>query len=356
MKFNSILLLLLFTTPIIAQENDAIKDSLSKNENNLYIEDHKKQLNIKFDVSNDVENYYITFDGKDVNIAPNQNIRYAFDFNYKYASVRLGIRTPISNSQKEDKGDTYVFRFKIKLLFDKWSHQFEYNYVRGYYIKNSKNLFDNSFQNHIQFPRLKTYILSGTTAYKLNNKFSLRAVASQTEIQIKSAGSFMPSMNYWIYNITGTHKFINTDGETIEREKYNDFKGFASVINAGYYYTFVYKKYWYAHAYVSPGIGVDFYQVETFAPDENFSRSFNNMILSLQSGVAVGYNSKRYYFGLEYNNTSTNESNYKDDFQFNTSRNVFHVFIGYRFKAPNLVKKPIDQIQEKVPILNENYK
>jgi len=80
------------------------------------------------------------------------------------------------------------------------------------------------------------------------------------------------------------------------------------------------------------------------------------MILSLQSGVALGYNSKKYYFGLVYNNTSTNESNYKDDFQFNTSRNVFHVFIGYRFKAPDLVKKPIDQIQEKVPILNENYK
>ncbi len=146
MKFSFIFLLFLFIiTSTIAQENDVIKDSLSKNETNLYIEDHKNQLNIKFDVSNDVENYYISFDENTVNIAPNQNIRYALDFNYKFASVRLGIRTPISNSQKEDKGDTYVFRFKIKLLFDKWSHQFEYNYIRGYYIKNSKSLLDSDF-------------------------------------------------------------------------------------------------------------------------------------------------------------------------------------------------------------------
>jgi len=356
MKFKLIILLLFISTLTIAQHNEALKDSFSKIENNLYIEDHKKQLNIKFDVSNDVENYYLSFDENDVNIAPNQNIRYALDFNYKFASVRLGLRVPISNSQKEDKGDTYVFRFKVKLLFDKWSHQFEYNYVRGYYIKNSKNLLNDDFQNHIQFPRFKTYIFSGTTAYKFNDKFSLRAIASQTEIQIKSAGSFMPSINYWVYNITGTQKFINTLGETIEREKYNDYKGFSSTVNAGYYYTFVYKKYWYAHAYVSPGIGLDFYQVETFNPNENFSRSYNNMILSLQNGIALGYNSKKYYFGLEYNNISTNENNYKDDFQFSTSRNIFHVFIGYRFKAPNIVKKPIDQIQEKVPILNDNYK
>ncbi len=132
--------------------------------------------------------------------------------------------------------------------------------------------------------------------------------------------------------------------------------GFATALNIGYNYTFVYKKYWYAHAYLSPGIGIDFYQVETFTSKKKINRNFNNMILSLQSGIALGYNSKKYYFGLEYTNKSTNENNYKDDFQFNTSRNVFHVFIGYRFKAPNLVKKPIDQIQEKVPILNDNYK
>ncbi len=354
MKFNSILLLLLFTTPTIAQKNDVIKDSLPKNKTNLYIEDHKKQLNIKFDISNDVENYHMSFDANSVNIAPNQNIRYALDFNYKFASVRLGIRAPISNSQKEDKGDTYVFRFKIKLLFDKWSHQFEYNYVRGYYIKNSENLFKNDFKNHIQFPRLKTYIFSGSTAYKFNNKFSLRAISSQTEIQVKSVGSFMPSVNYWIYNITGTHKFINTNGELIERENYNNFKGFTTVLNMGYYYTFVYKKYWYAHAYISPGAGIDFYQVKAHYQDRIYINNFNNLVLSLQSGVALGYNSKKYYFGLVYNNSSTNKKNYTDEFHFNTSRNVFHVFLGYRFKAPKLVKRPIDQIQEMVPILNKN--
>jgi len=351
MKIKLSILFFNFTFLVFSQENITEKDSTQDNVNNLFIESYNNQLNIKFDLSNDIENYNISFMDEKAIITPNLNFRLALDFNYKFVSLSLGARIPSSESNINYKGDSYIFRFKVKLLFNKWFHQFEYNYTRGYYIKNSNNFYDDELSNLIQFPRLKTYVFSGSTAYKFNDNFSLKAVSSQTEIQLKSAGSFIPSLDYWVYQINGTEKVINPSGELILRDSYNDYSGMATMFNIGYYYTFVYKKNWYAHLFLDPGIGIDFYQVNTINMDENYRRNFNSLIMSIQSGVALGYSSKKYYFGVAYNNTTTNQNQYKDNFQFNTSRNVFHTFIGYRFKAPKQVKETIDYIGKKVPIL-----
>ncbi|MDH3322575.1 MAG: DUF4421 domain-containing protein [Flavobacteriaceae bacterium] len=357
MKSLSAILLVLFSAVIYAQDDAVVmQDSLVDSDSNSFIEDHKNQLNIKFDISNDIPKYFITFDDQKVGIKPNLNLRYALDFNHKFASVRLGIRAPVSDAEKEEKGDSYVLNLRVKLLFEKWAHKFEYLYVRGYHIDNSENLTENDIQYQIQFPRLKTNIYKGSTAYKFNENFSLRAVASQTEIQTKSAGSFMPSIDYWLYTIRGTDEIINVLGEPDKRDTYNNFKGFTTVLNAGYYYTYVYKKYWYAHAYLSPGLGADFYTIESYSPDQNTNQNQTNFVVSLKSGIAVGYNSQKYYFGLAYNNRSTKENPYTDTFEFHSSRNIFHAFIGYRFKAPKPVAETIEYLEKKVPILDKDVK
>ncbi|MCF6222387.1 MAG: DUF4421 domain-containing protein [Flavobacteriaceae bacterium] len=353
MKFKIIILLLGYTGYLFGQENIIHKDSVNKQVENLFIENYGNQLNIKIDLSNDIENYNINYEGKKAILAPNLNIRYAIDFNYKFASVSIGVRAPNSKDETNKKGDSYIFRLKAKLLFNKWFHQYEYKYIRGYYIKNSNNFFEDEIQNFIQFPRLRTYVFSGSTAYKFNDKFSLKAISSQTEIQIKSAGSFIPSIDYWFYKINGANKVIDPSGELIERDTYDSYKGFATLVNLGYYYTFVYKKTWYINAYAGPGIGIDFYQINTQTPDSNFNRNYNSFITSLQSGIAMGYSSKIYYFGAAYNNKITSQNEYKVDFQFNTSRNIFHLFIGYRFKAPKPVKGTIEYIEKKVPLLEK---
>ncbi|MCK5638224.1 MAG: DUF4421 family protein, partial [Flavobacteriaceae bacterium] len=183
-----IFFLFLFITPYLSAQNTKA-DSLSIS-NNGYIEKYHNQLNIKFEVSNEVENYKLFFDNNKANISPNIGVRYAFGFNYRFASIRLGIRPKLSDSSIDDKGETDNFKLRVKLLFNEWSHKLEYNYVKGFYIKNTNDYTIDNLENnnHIQFPDMKTSIFSGTSAYKFNNNYSVRAVESQTEIQIKSAG------------------------------------------------------------------------------------------------------------------------------------------------------------------------
>jgi hypothetical protein len=355
MKKNIFILLFCFPYFIFAQEYSSSFDSIAKTDQTEYIARFQDQLNIKFDVSNDINNYYVPYDGTSANIVPNINVRYSLDFSYKFATIRLGIRSKSTDTSKENQGESDVFRMRAKFLFNNWAHVIEYNRVKGYYVKNTDEILNDKIlgDRYIQFPNLKTNTLSGTSAYKFNPNYSVKATQSQTEIQLKSAGTFMPSIDYWFYQIEGLSTLKNTIGEIIQRENYNSYQGFNVILNAGYYYTFVYKKRWYANIYAIPGVGMDFYKETQNGVQSNKERNFNEVVLSFQTGAAIGYSSSRYFFGITGDNRTTNEKYSSEEIHFHASRNSFHIFFGYRFKAPKQITKPIDDIQNKVPILQE---
>lgn len=353
-----LILIIFFSLNLIAQEIEPEIDTTSTQfSRNQFIEDYNNQLNIKFDISNEIENYYIPFNTSSVNIKPNLGNRYALVFNYRFISLRLGIRPKPSSESKENEGESKAFRLKVKLLFDHWNHKFEYNYIEGYYINNSSNLFSeiSNIENnrHTQFPKLATSIFSGSSLYKINRNYSLKAIESQTEIQLKSIGTFMPSVDYSIYSIYGTEIIIDNQLEEIQRDNYSTYIGFNSIFNIGYYYTFVYKKNWYANLVAIPGIGFDLYRDTKTTVDNTMNTTYFDLLMSFEAAARLGYNAKRYYFGSEYTYRLTNNKYDQERIQFHTTKNEFHIFIGYRFKAPKSIRKSVDKIEEKVPILNE---
>ncbi len=361
MKLFYIIFFIGLTSCVYAQ--DIVKDSIIIDDLDLYIDDHKTQFNVKFDISNDLINYKLPKEGISFNIKPNLNIKYALVLSYKFASVRLGIRPTLSEEEKENKGNSNSFRIRIQLLFDNWSHLFEYNHDRGYYLVDSNgfdlvdsNGFDQVIQDsnfHIQFPNLTSDVFFGSSFYKFNNNYSVRAIKSQTEIQVKSAGTFFPGVSYTFYQLEGSDKIKISSDKIIFRDNYNDTQGFNISLNAGYYYTFVFHKSWYANAYFVPGVGIDFYKTIIYSPDETLNRSFNDIFYSLQSGIGVGYNGKKIFFGAEYTNRRSSVKFDDSKVQLQVSKDIYHVFLGYRFKAPNTIKKSIDLLEEKVPILND---
>lgn len=359
MKYVCLFFTFFYIFSSVAQDDVKVdvRDSLTIIEKDLFIADYSNRLNIKFEVSNEIKEYFFPYRENVVKISPNIGIRYALVFNYRFLSVRLGIRSKPSSEEEKDKGNTDQFQLSVKLLFDKWIHRFEYVRVKGYYVKNSYDLdpIISDGDNYVQFPDLTTNVIAGTSAYKFNDKYSIKASQSQTEIQLKSAGSFVPSIDYWLYVFNGADKLLNGYGDEIDRIIYSDFVGFNTVVNAGYYYTFVLKK-WYADVYVAPGIGVDMYKETVHSPDGSRQQNQSDFVLSVQSGAGIGYNSDKYYFGVNYLNRFTDENRNNRDLQFQTLKNSFFVFFGYRFKAPKTLSKPVDYIEKKVPILKNDKK
>ncbi len=347
--FTSILLLPLL---VYSQKEETKTDSLSSL--NPFIQDHSNQLNIKLDVTNEQVTYFIPYENNKAEIKTNLNVSYGIVFSYRFLSIRLGVRPSLSESELENKGKTDRFRLRVKLLFDKWTHRLGYSYMRGFYVDNT-NEFENGIENpsfKIQFPRLTTNILSGSSYYKFNDNYSVKAIESNTEIQLKSAGTFLVGVDYALYFVKGTDDVKLEGQDIIKRDSYNEYSGFSPIFHAGYHYTFVLHKFWYTNVYANPGLGMDFYNTKSFNTNAYTSSNNTSLFFTFKTGISAGYNGEKIYFGGEYNYSTNSEKFDTNDMTLQPIKNNFHLFFGYRFKAPKQVRKPLEYIEKKVPILN----
>lgn len=326
-------------------------DSTIISEKDLYIKDYTDRFNVKLEVSNSLPIYEIPYPtgNKFVQIEPNLGTKYAAVLSYKIISVRLGIRAKGSDSSLEDKGEPKSFRLHFKLLFDRWLHTFEYNQIKGYYISESDDPIKQQVEgNYIQFPDLTTKTFNGATSYKLNDNYSARAIESQTEKQIRSAGSLIPSLHYTLYDISGSDNYTDSNNTPVIRDNYGSIKGFATTFNLGYYYTFVHKN-WFVNAFFIPGIGADFNKITKYSPAGITKSNYNDFILSLKGGAGFGYTNKKFFLGGSISKTVKKQKNNTNKTQFTTFQDAFSVYVGYRFKAPKKIAKPIDNLEKKLP-------
>ena len=327
---------------------------------NPYIEDHTNRLNINMIVSNNQLKYVFPYNDKAASVKTNLSLSYGFRFSYKAFSVRLRYRPKLSASDQENKGKTDHFRFGFDILLDKWAHFYEYDYRRGYYIDNTEFITGQEPSDfRIQFPSLTTNTFNGVSQYKFNKNYSIRAIESNTEIQLKSAGTFMPGINYTYYTFKGANKeILGSETEITERNPYNEYKGLTLIIEPGYYYTYVLNNYWYANVFAVPGFGIDFYNNKEINTDSNVTNDENlsRMFFSFKTGTSIGYNGKKFYFGSELKYHAYSEDFNKNEISLQPSKIIFQVFLGYRFKAPKQVSKPLDYIEDKVPALKKENK
>ncbi len=340
------------TSANVQAQEEAVNDSLETSVLNEYIQDHKKQLNIKFEVSNDINTFSFQDGSQELTLKPNLNLRYGLVFSYKFVSVRLGFRPRVSDSNKANKGESNTYRLRVKLLYDKWSHFLQYDYDRGFYGVNSLEYFPDAGNQKIQFPYMTSNIIFGTSLFKFNPNYSLRSIESQTEIQTKSTGSFIMGLSYNFYKLVGTDRVILPGEELTRRYPNKDYYGVSLAAIGGYYYTWVLKKNWFLNGYARPGLGLDMSQTR-INTDQLMSNTvhFQSFFVEMEYGFGAGYNGDRFFFGANLNNRLTNEKYGQDDIKIRPKKNTFNIYLGYRFKAPKQVAKPVDLIEEKVPIL-----
>jgi hypothetical protein len=191
----------------------------------------------------------------------------------------------------------------------------------------------------------------GQTYRKLNSKYSIQAIQSQTTAQLKSAGTWMPSINYWIYSYDGFGEFINVDGDTNQRQNYNALNGFSIMPYMGYHYTFVRKKF-YANAFVDVGLGYDYTYIKKYNEEVlNDSYVENDFVYSSKFGLNLGYNSKTFFAGASTNSRLISYGRDRNG-ENRVAKNIaFNVFIGYRFRPPKAVQKTVNKIENKIPLI-----
>jgi len=324
-----------FSLSVFSQEKSRVSDT-------VYIENMDNKLNLKLDVDNDIESFEFNDEnsGTSYLITPNIDYKTELSLNYRFIAFKIGFAPNLFSNNDEDlKGKTEAIKFRTDLYINKWIQTLEYARITGFYLSNYKDPNNDGLPSGDEFlilPDLRTVEYRGVTRYKINPDFSLKALTNQNEIQRKSAGSFIPSLEYSYFEIINKSVQQNT-------------KTFSFILGAGYFHTFVINKKWYTGVGVIPGVGMDFNNIRLTMNDVKYSDSDNNFVLHLDSNLGLGYNSKSFFGGLYLNfMASTRRDN--TIIQFDTSRSHYQIFIGYRFKAPKFAKNSVDWIEKKTHI------
>jgi len=168
-----------------------------------WIEGMDNFLGMKLSMSNDIETFKVDTDGLDFDLYPNTTTVGRLNLNYRIFSFSLKYAPSFfpGNGDEDLKGKTSTFGIGVGFYFPHWFHDFSYSRVKGYYLNNSGEIDPDWVDGdpYLQVPDLMVTNFRGLTGYSFNSKFSVKSLTTQTERQLKSAGSFIPIAGYRYY-------------------------------------------------------------------------------------------------------------------------------------------------------------
>ena len=297
----------------------------------------RTKINFKVGLDNDIESFVYNDEINSFKVSPNTSLRMIFGVNHKFINVKFGFSPKfLASDESSKKGSTKTFKLAFNIFIKNWMQVFEFSNISGYYIEdisdNILNIIENS--DYILLPDMKTRTFRGVTSYKFNDKFSIKSVINQSEIQRKSAGSFIPGFTYDYFKMSGS--------SSVQK-----FESVNLILTAAYFYTFVIKKNWYFNLSAGPGMGVAFNNL--LDDVDNNSNWTSAVIFDIKSHLGLGYNSESFFGGISYNGTATSQDK-ESVVKFGSTRGVFNIFIGYRFKSPKAVDRSFNWVEDKFHI------
>jgi len=275
--------------------------------------------------------------GKKFKLSPNGRTNFGFGFNYKWMGIGIAFKLPGSENDDDIYGETSRLDFQLNVFTHKLGVDFSTQYYKGYYMANPEKFTEWKQPEYPQLNDLKTVSINLSAFYFTNHKkFSYRAAFVRNEIQKKSAGSLILGA-YTRYDVANSPEGLIPKELPSELKDTFDIFTFKSInygLTAGYAYTFVIKKKFFASLSIAPGLGSKTLVINT---NSGKSDALNGLSARFETRMALGYEHKYFYLGLAAISSLTSFE-YKG-VTVSTTTNKFRFFIGKRFDLEKRKKR-----------------
>ncbi len=325
LKFVRLCFIIICIDSALIAQNDAIYDAI---EANSYIEKFPDAITVRFEFNDHINSFNINDKDNDLqySVIPNLEARTAFSVQFRAIDVEIGYTPKFLRftKVKDVFGKTKTFDLVFKTLIGQWLQGVQFSKTKGYYVEDINIDLGGEV---LTFPDLKITYIGGSTGYIFNKNFSYRATTTQTEWQKKSAGSFVPSVQYFYTRFSD----VGSDNTTSL-----DF-----IVTPAYFYNFVFKENFLFALGATGGIGINISKTEF--KEENFNESITSLSTSVDFSGGIGYNSNKFYSGISAN---LQVNNHNDSRHSGLQDNQFfgEFFVGYRFDAPKIVLETADKV------------
>jgi len=229
-------------------------------------------------------------------------------------------------SENRDNKESKLFNLNLRTFLGQWMQTFDLYQQKGFFIEiPDENL-------NVYLPKIKSLKIGGSTSYIFNKNFSYRAIVTQDEKQLISAGSFIPSLVYYYSKY-----------DIIEGSVDDDYFSYDLALAPSYIYNWVIGKNLLVSAGGSAGIGLNH--------SETDGESLTSLLTELNFRGSIVYDKNNIYLGAHYSylvlNHDVDRSSYiKDNIPY------FQLFVGYRFNAPKFVLKAADDVNDELNLKN----
>lgn len=323
-------------TPAKAQDSTA---AVAGPPDSAWIERFDDQIVIKLAALNTAEALVAEGDNFKNVLEPNPNELFRAYFNYRFISFYVNYIPHFlpGNNDDEEKGRTKGIGLGTALNFRQWFADIYYNYNKGYYLQNTKDYRPNwqPGDPYLQIPDMVVKSLEGSIGYNTNPHLSLQAATTQTERQLKSAGSFIPRISY---------RYMIIDNRTPMAASSQKSNHFHALLGAGYQHTFVLKKALYFNGSFTPSFGYTFTKLRTRIESEQQTDHMQGPIYQWDGRIGMGYNHHRYFLGAYITATSSTAAQGLSSALIADGHVFFQLFAGIRFTAPKFLRKNYDKI------------
>lgn len=342
------LLILIFSTGVCSLYAQSSSDSvLAKKPEIRYIEKVDTIVSVKLNINTEFEQFMQKGIGYSYDIRPNIALGNKISFSYRFISLGIGFKPKFipGNNDNDMQGKTRTLSFGVNIITSHWMQELQFGYVSGFYLHNTADFLPDwkeGTEPYLLLPDLKVAVLRGSTGYKFNKNYSLKAISSKTEIQLRSCGSFIPILRYDYFETD--NKSSDTSLKSSQKSNNLDV-----ALTLGYAHTFVIRSRFYASFGFLPGVGIHHTNLLSRFPEGNIKTKYNNPLFRLQENAAIGYNTRRFYAGAEISAAQSSHSESNTTLQTQTSRMYFQVFVGYRFTAPKFLRQKTNQVKNLAP-------
>lgn len=332
------LLLILFIIPISAV---AQRDHIVSFREKLVVTGVLNTKSESFDFSNSI--------GQDLEYSTADITGIGLGVDYKWLTFEFTRRLK-SASDDGLYGHTENFGIGFGFTMPKWYFRNFFEVYSGYHLTNPDFIAFNyldSVGSYPYRPDITSTRYYATWNWVFNDEnYSSLASLWQLERQERSGGSFVAGATYSTSIIQADSAFIPSAQEEnfTSVANWNQMGYQAFGLNAGYQYTYVFKRNvkWFIHLGLTPGLGFSWSGAYNQASGD-FVDLPSRAVFLTEGRLIVGYNGDKWYFGyssIGYGTSAVGrEINPISNF---SSYNRFYV--GYRFSLPEKISKPLERI------------
>jgi hypothetical protein len=322
-------------TEIYAQEKSEKKPKYDT----AYIKDLSDRLSIRLYGVSKFSNFDIMDNDSDKTVAyaPNNNLNLGFGVSYKWFGLGLAFNFPFINNDNQKYGETQRVDVQTNIFTRSLAIDCYYQSYKGFYIENPEDYIQ-GWDPEMPYPQRPDIIsrsIGGSCLYAFRHKkYSARAAYIQTDLQKKSAGSFLLGGFFSLFEVNGDSSFIPAEivAECNPDLTFNDLKVRGIGVAGGYSHTFVMWKRLYFSLTVVPGVAIQSYDV--IYPNDIEKKHGSFVAGRFAARAALVYNTERLYAGITAvddnfsGNTGKEEQN-----SLSYQVGVIRFFYGMRFNV-----------------------